>query len=78
MSLDERLTRVVCLLFNDASITVNDSTVPQDIPGWDSLATVNLLFALEQEFDIQFSDAELGQFGTIGELKAQIAQKIAN
>ena len=75
MPLEERLEFVVRLLFNDESIVLTDETTAHDIPGWDSLANVNLMFAVEQEFGIQFSDEEFGQFANIGALKAQIARK---
>ncbi len=37
-------------------------------PGWDSLAHVNLVFAIEGELGIQFSAEELGALDTVERL----------
>lgn len=71
----ERLQEILRALFSDDTITLVDDTSPSDISGWDSLVTVNFLFAVEQEFKIVFSEEEYGQFETIGQLKEQLAAK---
>jgi acyl carrier protein len=76
-SVHDRIEEIVRLLFNDESIQLADETVAADIPGWDSLAHVNLLFSVEQEFGVQFDDAEATQFRTVGELRGEIERKLA-
>ena len=34
--------------------TINLETTPSDIDQWDSIATVNIIIALEEEFGIKF------------------------
>jgi acyl carrier protein len=75
--LHDRVEEIVRTMFNDDRIELTDETTAADIPGWDSLANVNLMFAIEQEFDVRFDDDEFGGFANIGELKERLAAKAA-
>lgn len=75
MSTHERLEKIVRDLFNDHAIVLTDKTAAADIPGWDSLAHVNLMFSIEQEFRIQFDDHEFVGFSNIGDLKRLLDRK---
>lgn len=75
VSTHERLQKIVRDLFNDRSIVLTDQTTPADIPGWDSLAHVNLMFSIEQEFRIQFDDQEFVGFSNVGDLKRLLDKK---
>ena len=46
----ETLNEVFRDVFDDPSITVDDSTTSDDVDGWDSLEHINLIAAIEQEF----------------------------
>ena len=43
--------------------------VSGDVAAWDSLAHINLMFAIEQEFRIEFVGNEMGELANVGELK---------
>ena len=49
----ERLNEVFRDVFDDSSITVDDSTTSKDIEDWDSLEHINLVGAVEQEFKMR-------------------------
>ena len=51
----ERLNQVFREVFDDDSIEVNDSTVANDIPEWDSFEHVNLIVSVEDEFNLGFA-----------------------
>ena len=38
---------------------VNEDSSPDSIENWDSLKHMNLVLALEQEFEIQFTDEQI-------------------
>ena len=40
-------------VFDDRKIKISDSTTSRDIMGWDSLVHINLIAAIEDEFDIK-------------------------
>jgi acyl carrier protein len=74
--IDERLEGIVRQLFNDDEIVLSDETTAADIPGWDSLANINLMFSIEQAFGVEFTEEELTGFETIGGLKRQLEAKM--
>jgi acyl carrier protein len=74
-SAHERLQEIVRMLFNDSRIVLADDTTPSDIPGWDSLASVNVQFSVEQEFGVEFGDDEFRELETIGDLKSALVGK---
>jgi acyl carrier protein len=42
-----------------ADTMVNDSSSPETMPEWDSLKQINLVFALEDVFGVQFSEKQI-------------------
>jgi acyl carrier protein len=75
MTLHERLEEVFHNVFSDDSITLTADTTSADIPAWDSVAHINLMFSIEQEFGIQFPGNTFAEFKTIGELEKYLADK---
>ena len=75
MSVDDRLNDVFQKVFLNDDLVLVDEMTAADIEGWDSLAHINLMFAIEQEFGFQFPGNELAELANIGELKEFIAQK---
>jgi acyl carrier protein len=69
MSTEERLQQILGEIFLDDSITFTDETTAADVPGWDSLRHINLMFAVEQEFDVRFSERQFHDFETVGDLR---------
>jgi acyl carrier protein len=77
MTLDDRLVDVFHNVFGDDSIVLTDQTTAADIPQWDSVAHINLMFGIEQAFGIQFAGNELAEFRNIGELKDYLERRCA-
>jgi acyl carrier protein len=78
MAIDEQLEELVRALFNDDEIVLKDHLVWSDLPGWDSLAHVNLIFSVEQTFEIEFDDEELSTLMTVGDLKRALERRIGD
>jgi acyl carrier protein len=70
-----RIEEVFRAVLGDGSIELADETRAADLPGWDSLAHINAMFALENEFGVEFPGDEFARIETIGELKAALAAK---
>jgi acyl carrier protein len=51
---------------------------PSNVEGWDSLAHVSLVVAIEKRYKIKFALAELGNLKTVGELADLIANKTSS
>ena len=72
------LTRVFHEVFDDDTIVLRTDLSAKDIPDWDSLTHIRLLFTIEREFQITFTVTEVGELKNVGELIALIQSKTAN
>jgi acyl carrier protein len=54
-------------VFGDDQIALNESTTAADVDGWDSLAHINLIIALEKHFKIRFATAEISSLKVQGQ-----------
>ncbi len=75
MTIQDRLQEVFQTVFADDSIELKPEMTAADIPQWDSVAHINLMFAIEQAFGIQFAGNELAEFANIGELVSYLEAK---
>ena len=67
MSIEERVRKIVCEQLGKSEEEVNkDSSFVDDL-GADSLDTVELVMALEEEFDLEIADEEAEQISTVQE-----------
>ena len=58
--LSERIKMVMSAVFNVSPEKITEKTSKDDIESWDSLKHLNLVLALEEEFDISIPDEEVG------------------
>ena len=75
MNIEKRLEEVFREVFDNDALVLTDDTTAQDIPGWDSVAHINLMFSIEQAFGVRFSGNQLAEFKNIGELKTFLMSK---
>ena len=73
----EKLSNVFRVLFNLPDIELNDNLTAKDISGWDSFNHVNLIINIEEEFNVRFSNSEVGDLQNVGDLKTLLASKIS-
>jgi acyl carrier protein len=69
MPVHEELERVFRDTFGNEAIVLTDETTAADIPGWDSLGHINLMFSIEERFGVQFEGNQLAEFANVGELR---------
>ena len=64
-------------VFDDDDLSITDATTAADIDGWDSMAHVNLILAVEKQFGVRFSASEIAamQGQDVGHLARLIASK---
>lgn len=53
-------------------LVVDDDLTAGDVEGWDSVAHVELIYALEETFDISFPVDELMEHENVGSLRRDI------
>ncbi len=73
----ERLQQIARSVFYDDSLVLTESTKAADVAGWDSLAHVNFMYGVENEFGVQFSEAEFLGFEDVGGLERLLEEKLA-
>ncbi len=64
----ERINNVFRDVFDDDSIEVNAETTSNDIEDWDSLEHINLIVAIEHEFNMKFNMNEVTTMKNVGEM----------
>lgn len=72
MSTEDRLRRLFADVFGVAPEAITDDDSPQSIPSWDSVSHLNLVFALEAEFDVQFEAEEIPELITYRAIRRRI------
>jgi|ETNmetMinimDraft_2_1059921.scaffolds.fasta_scaffold74990_2 acyl carrier protein len=63
-------------IFDDETLIIKQETSPNNIEDWDSLAQINLIVAIEKDFDIKFNLEEIQKLRNVGDTLALIFQKI--
>ena len=61
-NINEKITHIMSLVFKIDKSKINQESSPDNISRWDSLAHMNLILALEEEFKIKFSNEEIIEF----------------
>ena len=71
----KRLNEVFREDFDRDDISLNDETTAADVEGWDSLSHINLMDAVEEEFDIRLDMKTVVKMKNVGEMVDCIATK---
>ena len=65
----EKLKQVIADIFEVEVDTINEESSHDTIDMWDSIHQMNLVFALEESFEIQLSDEEVVQLLSFKQIK---------
>lgn len=63
---------------DDQSVSIDDASVAEDVPDWDSTNHVRLIVDIEAEFGIRFEIDEISRPETVGELVDLIGAKLGH
>jgi acyl carrier protein len=75
-NIDDKIKKVISIVFEIDLDKIKDNSSPDNIENWDSLRHMMLIGALEDEFDIQFSDDEMTELLNFKLIKFTISDKI--
>jgi acyl carrier protein len=68
--IEDRVTDVFCRVFGEQHrTTLTPATSMDDVPEWSSLTFMELVFALEEEFGVQFTPDESSQMFQVGHIQ---------
>lgn len=66
-------------VFDDDTMTITDTTSAANIDGWDSMAHINLIIAVEKQFKVKFAGGEIAALGrrgqTVGDMLKLLERK---
>lgn len=74
--MDDRLKQVMAEILEVDVASINEETSQDSIDQWDSLKQMNLVVALEEEFDIEFEDEDIANLLNYKLIKLTIEEKI--
>ncbi len=64
----KQLTEVFRDVFDDEDLVLTEDTAKEDVEAWDSLANINLVVSIEDEFGISFSMDSIVGIENVGSL----------
>ena len=70
-----KLNEIFCDVFDDEDIVLTSETTSDDIEDWDSLEQINLLVAIEKQFNIKFQLADVADLENVGAM-ADLVEKL--
>ncbi len=70
------LTEVFQDVFDDDTIVLTPETTAADIDGWDSVAHVNLIVAIEARLGVKFKTSEVEGLHNVGQLAGVLEYKL--
>ena len=71
-----QLTEIFRDIFDDEDIVLTDATTSDDIEDWDSLEQINLLVAIEKQFNIKFQLADVANLENVGSMIDLVSKMI--
>ena len=72
---DDPLLAVFRTVFQNESLELKDDSSFEDVPGWDSVAHMNLITAIEEEFSVKFSIGDIMSMNSVGAIRDVLAKK---
>jgi acyl carrier protein len=73
----DRVIELAADIFGAAPDELSASTTPDDLDSWDSVAQLNLLVALEDEFSVAFNADDVERASSLGAIAGLIAERSA-
>ena len=73
-----RLQPIFRDVMDDEKLVVTRESNGQNVDGWDSLAHINLVSAIESEFHIRFALGELEELKNVGDMIDMMERKLSH
>lgn len=74
-TVETRLIEVVAGVLSLPSTDLTDETGRGDVPGWNSLAHLQLAAAVEDVYAVRLTPREIRGFRTVGDLRALLGER---
>ena len=77
MTTDDKLKQVMAAVLRVPAEQIDDATSPDTIDAWTSLAHLDLIIAIEEEFEVVIPDEEVGDLTSYRLLKLTVEEQAA-
>ena len=74
--MDNHIKNVMSAVFEIPIDEIDDDSSPDNVGAWDSLKHMNLVVALEEEFDIELIDDEIVEMMNLSQIKSIVMEKL--
>lgn len=76
--ISEKLYNIICktLGLELGEVEIKDETLANQVPGWDSLNHVNVITAIEKDYNVRFKSIEVLKCKNVGDLQKLVDSKI--
>jgi acyl carrier protein len=72
----DKVRQIAADVFGVSPADITAESSPKTVSSWDSTAHLNLVLAIEEQFEVQLSPEEIEQMQTIGEVAAILQKKV--
>ena len=76
-AIEPKLKRIVIETLKISEVAYSEELTAGDIPEWDSIGHVNLLMAVEREFEIAFDVTDAIDIESVGDLQDMVKKYLA-
>jgi len=71
-----RVANVFKEVLDEGDVLLTEKSTADDVEGWDSLTHVELVAAVEKEFNIRFTAKEIQSWKNVGQMVESISNKL--
>ena len=71
--MQDRIKAVMAQIFNIEAVMIAEDSSPESIERWDSLRHMQLILAIEDEFDVRFDDEDIPELLSLQAIKDRIS-----
>lgn len=73
----DKVRKLASDLFDVPVGQITAESTPATLEDWDSVQQLNLMLALEEEFNVKFEPEDAEHFQSIGQIAGQVRKKLA-
>lgn len=76
--MNDKLTEIFALTLNVPPESISNNTSPENTEGWDSVANLLLISAIEETFDVELTTAEIETMKDVGRVRTVLNKRLVN
>jgi len=62
-------------ILDTTNLVIDERSTPETVEGWDSIANVNIIIAVEEDFGVKFDVQDLQNIKSVGDILTAIQNK---